>query len=155
MTPCDERKIHRGQRYPRGRRGGRNVFLHRLLWEEAYGEIPVGLELHHVCENRACVNLDHLELVTRREHAQLHWRGERCRNDLHDMTEENIYWSTRGERLCLSCRRAAARSYQRRRRGSLQRSCRACEKSCSGPTGFCRSCSMRRIRRGESIDAFA
>lgn len=48
------------------------IFAHRLVWEEANGEIPEGYELHHKCHNRACFNLDHLELVKITEHKVEH-----------------------------------------------------------------------------------
>ena len=42
---------------------------HRIYYERAYGEMPGGLVLDHLCRVRACVNPSHLEPVTRRENA--------------------------------------------------------------------------------------
>lgn len=36
---------------------------HRTIWKQTNGEIPIGFEINHVCRNRACCNLDHLELL--------------------------------------------------------------------------------------------
>lgn len=44
---------------PDGTRGA-----HRVYFEREHGEIGPGLTLDHVCQNRACVNVAHLEAVT-------------------------------------------------------------------------------------------
>lgn len=41
--------------------GKRLVWAHRLAWEEAYGEAPA-MPIHHLCGNKRCVNVAHLEL---------------------------------------------------------------------------------------------
>lgn len=38
---------------------------HVVVWEAANGPVPDGLDLDHLCRNRACVRPDHLEPVTR------------------------------------------------------------------------------------------
>jgi hypothetical protein len=48
---------------------------HRYVWEESpAGDIPEGLTLDHVCRNRSCVNLVHLDLVTMSENSKRRWR---------------------------------------------------------------------------------
>lgn len=42
----------------------RLVAAHRWYYEQAYGEIPAGLQLDHLCRNPRCCRPDHLEPVT-------------------------------------------------------------------------------------------
>lgn len=45
---------------------------HRAIWRESGRELPDGLDLHHTCPNKLCVNPDHMELVEAREHRRRH-----------------------------------------------------------------------------------
>ena len=48
---------------------GRSVLAHRFSFEQARGRrVRRGRELHHACGNPWCVNPEHLEELTRREH---------------------------------------------------------------------------------------
>src|SRR3954470_23229007 len=40
---------------------------HRWIYESVMGPVAADLEIDHLCRNRACVNLAHLEAVTRQE----------------------------------------------------------------------------------------
>jgi hypothetical protein len=40
---------------------------HRVAYERAHGLLPKGLVIDHLCRNKACVNVEHLEAVTQRE----------------------------------------------------------------------------------------
>lgn len=50
--------------------GNRAHIVHRLVWAEAFGPIPPRMVIDHKCHNRACVNLAHLQCVTRSENNQ-------------------------------------------------------------------------------------
>ncbi len=55
---------------------------HRAVYEHEIGPIAVGLELDHTCSNPPCVNPDHLEPVTKAEHARRTWE-RRGKDTLH------------------------------------------------------------------------
>lgn len=44
--------------------GSKQVGVHRWSYEHHVGPIPDGLQIDHLCRNRACVRPDHLEAVT-------------------------------------------------------------------------------------------
>lgn len=48
----------------------RTVYAHRHVYEQFRGCIPEGMQLDHLCVNRACVNPEHLEPVTNQQNAQ-------------------------------------------------------------------------------------
>jgi len=45
----------------------RKFLVHRVVYEHLKGPIPESLQVDHLCRNRQCCNIDHLELVTSRE----------------------------------------------------------------------------------------
>lgn len=49
--------------------------LHRELYIVEVGEIPAGMVLDHLCRNRCCINMAHLEPVTLKENIRRGMRG--------------------------------------------------------------------------------
>jgi hypothetical protein len=43
--------------------------FHRFMWRAHKGPIPEGHEINHLCGNRACQNVNHMECIDGLEHA--------------------------------------------------------------------------------------
>lgn len=95
--------------YGRPHFGGKSVLAHRLAYEWMVGEIPEGYEVHHFCENPACVNPKHLGLFTHLEHMALKWNG--CCAKGHPMSGDNLLMEGK-KRRCKICTLERKRKYR-------------------------------------------
>lgn len=65
--------------------GNMNKLLHRLIFEDFYGDIPEGYVVHHKDGNRANNCILNLQLLSSKEHKRLHQIG----------TNNNMYGKSR------------------------------------------------------------
>lgn len=88
---------------------------HRLSYTYWVGEIPEGLDIDHLCRNRKCVRVDHLEPVSRQVNllrgattpaaraAQTH-----CKHG-HEFNDENTRIDKKSRRHCRACDKTRSR----------------------------------------------
>jgi len=57
------------------KKGSGMTYAHRVYYERHRGPIPENMVIDHLCRNTACVNPDHMEVVTQTENIQ---RGSRA-----------------------------------------------------------------------------
>lgn len=96
----------------------RKQLAHRYIWEKTHGRIPKGLVIDHLCRNRGCVKIEHLEVVPPKENARrgdpdkrrgAHLREKTHCPQGHPYDQENTRIDTAGSRVCRQCGRERAR----------------------------------------------
>lgn len=90
----------------------RLLYAHRASYEMFVGPIPEGLHLDHLCRVTLCVRPGHLEPVTLRENTLRGRAGDYQRAKTHcpsghEYTEENMFNSPKGHRICKPCNYAS------------------------------------------------
>lgn len=103
----------------------RFMAAHRIAYMLTVGPIPDGLQLDHLCRNRACCNPAHLEPVTARENCL---RGEtvaarnaaktHCSNG-HPYAGDNLITKRHG-RACRICKNLSDKFGMRRKRAAAR-----------------------------------
>ena len=101
---------------------GGTRLVHRAVYEYFVGPVGKGLQLDHLCRNKSCCRIDHLEAVdsrtnTRRAHGWRQVGGEWFCSVGHAVVGSNVFASNNPcgsvSLSCRQCRNDYERSYKR------------------------------------------
>jgi len=105
---------------------GRNQVAHRVAWMLEHGDIPEGLCICHTCDNRICVDVDHLFLGTVKDNNRdMFLKGRNANQNTkknhcpqgHPYAGSNLYLRPgTTHRMCRACTRDATRKWRDRKR---------------------------------------
>lgn len=99
---------------------GKQQLAHRAAYELAFGPIPAGLHIDHLCNVRLCMNPHHMKATTQRENTLravtgitgINSRKTHCIHG-HAFSAENTYVppSKPNARYCKECQKRRCREY--------------------------------------------
>lgn len=94
----------------------------RIVWMPSFGPIPEELVVDHLCRNRACVNPNHLRLITNKDNllcgvglAAQNAKKTHCPKG-HEYSGYNLHISPSGRRVCRRCEADRMIRVRRRRK---------------------------------------
>lgn len=111
--------------YGRATIGGKQVLIHRAVWEHFRGPVPPGKQLDHTCGVKLCANPDHLRTVTARENSLAatsnNMAARNFRRTACPKCGGPYSAFPSGVRYCKPCRRERQTVYQRGYRSAKKR----------------------------------
>jgi hypothetical protein len=110
-------KIHKNTGYGYFTVKGKTHLSHRFSYKYFKGEIPLNLCIDHICENRKCVNPEHLQAITLKQNIL---KGKSvcaqkakqiyCHKN-HPLSGENLYITPDNRRQCKTCNKIRQKKY--------------------------------------------
>lgn len=95
------------------------TLVHRVVWAAAFGPIPEGMTVDHMCKQRRCCNLTHLRLLSNFENGRRtsgrDWPLGRC---IAGHPNSELIRQPGGKRLCRLCNLEWQRRYRANRKAT-------------------------------------
>lgn len=104
-------------------------YLHRQMYEDAFGAIPKGYIVHHKDGNSNNNTIENLEILTNKEHMQLHMQESNRREQIRQTLERNRDKVKKAHKEYMKNR--PAKSF----------TCAVCQKSFKSVVSFAKYCS--------------
>lgn len=99
------------------------LLVHRVAWEVHHGRrLEPGMEVHHECRTKNCVNPAHLVALSKEDHHALHHGVRTLAEPPAGNCKHGHLWAgfgqvnAQGRWICVECRRAAGRRYDHGKR---------------------------------------
>lgn len=103
-----------------GGKRGYTLLAHRVVFTEEVGPIEDGMTVDHLCNNKLCMNVFHMELVTVSENSlRQKQRQTHCKYG-HPLSGDNLRLNKKKtgyvHRVCRACQRDAMRKHYAKQR---------------------------------------
>ena len=102
----------------------KTIYLHRLVWEEAYGEIPEKMLVYHIDGDKLNNDLSNLELMSHIDHRRIHsgwlgdesgWTHKPCSRCKEMKPLDEFYKQKKGyQSMCKACNSKSCEEYDKR-----------------------------------------